>query len=142
MTVITIKRPSARPFLPFPYTTFADLPLYDFRYMPRWEGVTKRVFYRITGVPLVIRTQMTDLSLNGIGLYVSQGTKIDQRLEMRIHLSHNVSFEAEGRVLWKRPADDHLYIAGVQFEKLPQQTQNLIVEHSFEIPRHKGPRGG
>ena len=116
---------------PFIYTSFNDLPLYEQRYMPRWEVATQS-YYKIEGSDEIIKTQTKNLSFTGVSLYAVADIPLNKKLDLKIHLSPEKNFEAKGRVIWKCSLQDVCYI-GVVFENLPEKTQELILEYAFEI---------
>ncbi|OGX06277.1 MAG: hypothetical protein A2Z88_00510 [Omnitrophica WOR_2 bacterium GWA2_47_8] len=114
-----------------PYKSFDDLPLYDHRYLPRWE-VDSRAYYRVKDTAVIIRTKMHDLSLTGVCMHVSTNVHANQKILLKMYLSDQVNLEAEGTVIWKRTLFNHDSYAGVMFDGLSQEKQALILEHAFE----------
>lgn len=109
-------------------TVAEQFPLYNLRNVPRWE-VHNRAYYRIKDVPVVVRTEIKDLSPNGVCLYVSSDVRIGQKLKLKICLSEKENCEADGAVIWKRHVSGHRYHAGVRFDQLPQEKQDRVLEY-------------
>lgn len=115
------------------YPALENFPLLDQRYLPRWD-TDRRAYYHVKGSPVIYRTRLKNLTASGVCLYVGKDVAVRQKLEMKIHLSPDKSFQAYGTVVWTYVSPRHLSWAGVAFDNLPQQTQDLILEYAFEIP--------
>ncbi len=107
-------------------------PLYDQRYLPRWETDNK-AYYRLKGTHVIYRTQVRNLNAVGVCLYVTNDLCVNQTLEMKIYLSPRENFEAQGMVIWTQTSDRDLSCAGIILKELSQEKRNLILEHAFEI---------
>ena len=106
-----------------------DAPQYEKRYFPRWP-TTHRAYYRIKNVQAVFRTKIKDLTPEGVCLFVSSDVSESQKLELKIYVSGQESFEGEGTVIWKKILPNQRYYAGIRFDRISQETQNLILEHA------------
>ncbi|MBP9853788.1 MAG: PilZ domain-containing protein [Candidatus Omnitrophica bacterium] len=110
---------------------FDNVYIYDRRYLPRWE-IRGRVFYQDPVHHLIVRTQMKNLTPSGACLYADKSIEVNQRMELKIHLSPNKDFRAVGTVMWKRFYNRQTLI-GILFDELEDSTKKLILEHSFML---------
>lgn len=115
----------------FPYTSFDELPIYDQRYMPRWQ-TNRRAYYRSVNSNTLYRTQLKDLHLDGACICAFHEIQVNQKLDLKILLSSFESVEASGTVIWKRTTADNQCYAGVAFDPLTPQAQDRIVQYAFE----------
>ena len=129
MGIILMKKHRA-----VPYTSFNELPLYEQRYLPRWE-VQNQAYYHRPGTHQIFKTETRDISLSGACLYVSPHIHPNERIELKIYLSPEKNFEATGTVIWKCTVNDDCCYAGVFFDRLPEEIQSLILEFSFIPPK-------
>ena len=113
----------------FPYTTFADLPLYEQRYIPRFQ-IDNKAYYREGSLPAV-RTQIKDLSASGVCLHTEPNINVNQRLKLKIYLSEITNFEADGTVVWTSITPEGICHAGIVFDPLPEKTHAMLLEYSF-----------
>jgi len=128
MKIMTLEQSIAIQPTLTPQTSLQEISRYDRRYMPRWPMESK-VYYRIKGVPVIFKTRLRDLNPAGAALRVSSDVHPAQRLELKIYLPDNTSFETEGDVMWKRGC--RCFHAGVLFDCLPQETQEHIVNCAY-----------
>lgn len=127
---LTVIKPHRIEFpVDFPYKSFDDLPLYDHRYMPRWLTAS-RVFYRKDGGHVLARSLTRDITPEGASVYTDGTLHARDRLELKVYLSPHHNFQTKGTVLWQNQVHNR-EIAGVRFDPLPQEIQDLIVEHGF-----------
>lgn len=132
-TIISDKQKIAQLQESFPYTTFDDLPIYEQRYLPRWD-INQKAYYRTTQIPSLYRTSVKDLSLSGACIYASPHLQTSEKVVLKIFLSPQESFEVQGTVLWKRTLPFQYYCsAGVVFDHLPEDTQGIILAKAFEL---------
>ena len=103
-------------------------PAQDQRDIPRWR-MDNTAFYRTHDTTVINKTEVKNLSLTGVCLYVGKDIGIGQELEVKVYLSDKVSFKAAGDVIWKRMLSDGSLCAGIRFDQIPLETQILIVEH-------------
>jgi len=115
----------------FPYRSFDDLPIYDQRYMPRWE-TSDRAYYRIGENQSIVTTELKNLNLTGACLYVNSDVLLGQSLQLRVLLSGVHSLVVKATVMWKRGHGAET-IAGVYFDRLDEPTQDLVLEHAFQV---------
>ncbi len=117
----------------FSLLSFPDgFPLYDQRYLPRWE-TGKKAYYHLKGAHVIYRTQIKNLNATGVCLYVARDVRVNQRLELKIYFSQEKSFEIEGTVIWTNTSDQDLSWAGIMFDNLPQEIRDRILEYAFEV---------
>ena len=114
----------------FPYRSFKDLPIYDRRTMPRW-GMACKAFYRNGKESTLFRTETRDVTVSGACLYISPDTKLNAHVHMKICLPSGKSFEPSGRVLWKNKDSHGVWYAGILFDALPLETQEILLHYSF-----------
>lgn len=129
MSTIIIDGKTIEHHAPFPSNVY-NVPTYDQRYMPRWR-TNKRAFYRLSGVPVIAKTEVIDLNVDGVCLYVTDDVHPSQQLDIKVYLTDKVSFETTGIVIWKRSRPNGHFFAGLLFDKLPDETQEMILEYAF-----------
>ena len=112
------------------YTSFDDLPLYEQRYLPRWE-VSNQAYYH-SDPHHIFKTFTKNVSLTGACLYVTPHIHLNTKLELKIYLTPEKNFETKGTVLWKCTLNDDCCYAGIYFNPLPDQIRELILEHAFK----------
>ena len=117
----------------FPHLSFDEFPVYDHRYLPRWEANNK-AYYHLKGAHVIYRTQIKDLNALGACLYVTNEVCVNQTLELKIYLSQRENFEVRGTVIWTTHTfPNDLSWAGIMFEALSPEIQNLILEDAFNV---------
>ena len=116
----------------FMYISFDDLPLYEQRYLPRWE-LSNQAYYHFCNSDQIFKTLTKNINLAGACLYVAPHIPLNTKLELKIYLSPEKNFEAKGTVIWKSTLADDCCYAGIYFDPLPEQTRELILEHAFKI---------
>jgi len=124
------KKPSRIPSDEFKYRSFDELPLYDHRYLPRWK-TTNKAFYRDEEAFRIVRTQTVDLSCSGVALYADESIHVNRRVFMKIYLDEFHSLEVKGTVMWRSQKDGKV-LAGVLFDKLGKEAEDLILSFAFE----------
>lgn len=102
----------------------------DLRYFPRWE-VSNRVLYQFENECDLHQGRTMDLSCVGARVRADSSFKA-QKIRMTIFLSPRVSVAVQGRVLWSRK-DNETAEAGITFENVSQETQDLILKHAFKM---------
>jgi hypothetical protein len=132
MNMTVIHSHQTEPRAGFPYDSFEDIPIYDQRYLPRWE-TSNKVYYRKKDENLFVATNTKDLTVAGVSMYTDGNLRVNDRLKMKIHLSTDTSFQVDGIVLWRKIRPDCNY-AGVIFGSLDAGIQDLISEYAF-IPK-------
>ncbi|MGE0268083.1 MAG: PilZ domain-containing protein [Candidatus Omnitrophota bacterium] len=129
MNGTAVRHLTVKPVHNYSYDIFDHVYIYDRRYMPRWE-ITSRAFYRDNIHHLLVRTQMRDLTPAGVCLYADKSIEVNQRLEVKMFLSPEKSFQAWGSVMWKKSCNGQT-LAGVVFDELENRLKNLILENGF-----------
>jgi hypothetical protein len=129
MNLTIIKSQETELLKDFPYKSFSDLPIYEQRYLPRWQTSSK-AFYRKENSNVLFKTQLKDLTFAGACLHTDGNVHVNDHLGMKIYLSAQISVQVNGTVLWKRTGDDHS-LAGILFDPLTEDTQQLILEYGF-----------
>lgn len=120
---------NVKPIHNYFYDDFDTVYIYDRRYMPRWE-ISSRAFYRDQVHQLIVRTKMKDLTPAGVCLYADKSIELNQRLEVKMFLSPEKSFQAWGTVVWKRVYNRQT-LAGIVFDELEGRIKNLILANGF-----------
>ena len=128
---LTAEKTLTQQSVTFPYTSFDDLPLFDQRYLPRWQ-TEKRAYYRNNETNLIIKTQVKDLSFTGACLYTYPDVNTNQNIELIIYLAPKISFLTRGTVVWKRSLKDVCHV-GVMFDPLSSKNQELILKYAFGV---------
>ena len=105
----------------------------DQRYFPRWE-VNNRVLFQLENQMDTFETQTVDLSCAGACLFISKSVKPNQKIKLVIYLSPAKFVNVNGHILWTKSVDGQLE-AGVLFENIPPHTQDVILQHAFELRR-------
>lgn len=113
-----------------PTRTFKSL---DKRYIPRWE-VTNRILYSYDNDNQCQEGLSKDISCLGACLNTQENIPIDKKIKLKIYLSEKKSFDVEAKIKWKKATSDG-YSVGVIFENVPQEIQELILTHAFELKR-------
>ncbi len=110
-----------------------EIYLYEQRCLPRWI-FSVQAYYRICGRSEVFKTQTRDLSFVGGSFYIGPHVRLNEKIILKIFLSPLESFEAEGTVIWKRLLGDDDCYAGVFFNTLSDENQELILKYVYESP--------
>ena len=117
-------------------TAFANLPLYEQRYLPRWD-VSSNAYYHLPGTHQIFKTQTRNISLTGVCLYVSPDIHLNEKVELKIYLSPKENFEVNGTAIGKYTLFGHGCYAGFFFDHLPQEKQELILRYAFEFSKNQ-----
>jgi c-di-GMP-binding flagellar brake protein YcgR len=105
----------------------------DHRYLPRWE-VNNRVLYHIEPNHESHHGQTCDLSYAGARISTTTKPDIAQQIDMTVFLAPHSPIKIKGHVLWTRETDaQHSVEMGVRFDNPDPQTQDLILQHAFEM---------
>lgn len=112
------------------YKSFQDIPVHEQRYFPRWE-VSNRAYYCLGNKDHIVKTETKDISPTGASLHISPDVGLNERVDVKIYLSDDKSFQATGKVIWKCLVNDQDCFAGVVFDPLPEETQNTIAAYAF-----------
>lgn len=107
----------------------------DLRYFPRWE-VEDPVLYRVDGEQESHEGHTKDLSCAGACI-VGQGDIVPhQKIKLIVELSEGVKVKLNAHILWVRIENNRWHM-GVTFYNTPDDIQNLILQHAFELDRDK-----
>lgn len=107
--------------------------LSDKRYFPRWE-VQNRATYNLEDDLDLFEARTKDLSCAGACIISVKNNSINQKIKLTIYLSPAHAVTVEGKIVWSVPLDGAFEL-GVDFENVNLQTQDIILQHAFEI-RH------
>lgn len=107
----------------------------DKRYLPRWE-VKNRVAYRLDNDRELREGQTRDISCTGACISVNEYLKPNQKVNMTIYLTDGKSINLDGRVIWIKLSEYENEI-GIQFENMESKSQELILDHAFELDHNK-----
>jgi hypothetical protein len=114
------------------FNSFDAGPVYEQRYLPRWEASYK-AYYHLPGTHQVFKTHTKDISMSGACLYSSADVHLNQELKLKIYLLSEKNFEASGTVIWKTTVDEDYCCVGVFFHNLPKETQDFILEYAYQF---------
>lgn len=107
----------------------------DQRYFPRWE-VNNRVLYQLEDQADIMQGKTKDLSCAGACIAVDRPLT-NQKIKLTFFLSRNASVDVEGNVLWSLKTDEGDVEIGVAFTEISPQSQDLILQHAFEVNREE-----
>jgi hypothetical protein len=102
----------------------------DLRYFPRWE-VNNRVLYQFENEYDLHQGRTRDLSCVGARLRAEAPFET-RKISLTIFLSPRISVTVQGRVLWVS-GDHGNSEAGITFENVSQEAQDMILQHAFEM---------
>lgn len=105
----------------------------DKRHLPRWEVAT-RVLYLLDNEFTAQETLSRNLSCAGICLTASEYIPVNRKIRLKIYLTESTVVLADGQVVWSKSESGH-NLAGVKFSDISLKSQELILEHAFEIRR-------
>jgi hypothetical protein len=115
---------------PVVYKSFQDIPSSEQRYFPRWE-ISNRAYYCAENDARILKSQTKNLSPSGVSLEVYPDIGLNQKIEVKIYLNDEKSFQATGKVVWKYLFRDEICYAGILFDPLPEETLTLISAYAF-----------
>ena len=107
----------------------------DMRYFPRWE-VNNRVYYHLEGEKELHEGQTKDISCAGACITTIKEITPHQKIKVTIELASGVKINLKAHVLWVRYENNQPSM-GVTFYDTPDEVQNLILQHAFELDRDK-----
>jgi c-di-GMP-binding flagellar brake protein YcgR len=107
----------------------------DMRYFPRWE-VNNRVLYHLEGDKKQHEGQTKDISCAGACITGAKEISPHQKIEVTVNLADGVKVKLKAHILWVRIENNHASM-GVTFYDTPDEAQNLILQHAFELDRDK-----
>ena len=114
----------------FPYDSFAHLPIYEQRRIPRWK-IHNRAYYRDENTSTIVRTQTIDLSATGACVHADAQIGLNHKLKLKIHLSETENFEVDAVVVWKSTTPDFRCHIGVLFSQRQDRVDELIMEQAL-----------
>ncbi len=132
MKITTMENKKINPQSDFPYKTFEDLPLYEQRYLPRWQA-NRKGYCRTHNKDTFFKTQVSDLTLSGACIYISADIEPKQKLKLSVHLSEKHTFEARGIVIWKNILNKEVLQVGIRFNRLSLKAENLLLRYAFHV---------
>jgi hypothetical protein len=107
----------------------------DMRYFPRWE-VKDPVLYHLEGESQTYEGHTKDLSCAGACITGVTNVVPHQKIKVIVELSRGAKVKLNARILWVRIENNQPQI-GVSFYNTPDDVQNQILQHAFEIDRDK-----
>ena len=107
----------------------------DLRYFPRWE-VNDPVQYSFEDGKEFFTGKTKDLSCAGACITGSTDVSPHQKIKMVVELAEGVRVKLNAHILWVK-IDHHAPEMGVSFYNTPDDVQNLILQHAFEVDRDK-----
>ena len=108
----------------------------DQRYLPRWE-VSNRVLYQFDNDNEPHEGKTKDLSCAGVRIETGEKLVLKKDIKLTIYLSADISVTVNGKVAWTKPSKDHQSEIGITFQNVPEQVQETILQHAFEINREE-----
>jgi len=105
----------------------------DKRYLPRW-AVRNRVFYKLEQDPRTREGHTRDLSCSGARVRTNSSLEPHQKIHMTIRLNEETVVSLHGYIVWLRVIADETEM-GVNFINTSPQTQEVILQHAFEVNR-------
>ena len=107
----------------------------DMRYFPRWE-VNNRVSYHLEGEKELYTGEIRDMSCAGACMLSNKGVAQHQKVKMTIEIADDVKVQLNGHILWVKAQNNEAQL-GITFYDTPDEVQNLILQHAFELDRKK-----
>ena len=106
----------------------------DQRYLPRWE-VKNRLLFQSEDYTNPQEGQTRDMSCSGVSFSTNLNLNAHQKIKLTIYLSPHTAVKVSGQVIWIKSLAGENQV-GVSFFNTSQKTQDLILEHAFEL-KHK-----
>ncbi|MBN1869644.1 MAG: PilZ domain-containing protein [Candidatus Omnitrophica bacterium] len=107
----------------------------DSRYFPRWE-VDDPVQYHFDGETTSYEGRTKDLSCAGACIISKGDVFPHQNIKIIVELAEGVKVKLNAHILWVKIENNQPQI-GVSFYNTPDDVQNLILQHAFELDREK-----
>ena len=107
----------------------------DMRYFPRWE-VNDPVLYYLDGETESYEGQTKDISCAGACITGVGNVFPHQKIKVIIELAEGVKINLNAHILWVRIENNQPQM-GVTFYNTPDDVQDLILHHAFELDRDK-----
>lgn len=114
------------------YNTIEDN---DMRYFPRWE-VNDPVLYHLDGEKEPYEGQTKDISCAGACITGTGDVSPHQKIKVIVELAEGVKIKLNAHILWVKIENNHPQM-GVTFYNTPDDVQNLILQHAFEVDRDR-----
>ncbi len=105
----------------------------DMRYFPRWD-VSDPVLYQLDGEREPHEGQTKDISCAGACITGSGDVSPRQKIKMIVELAEGIKIKLNAHILWVKIENNHSEM-GVTFYDTPDDVQNLILQHAFELDR-------
>ena len=105
----------------------------DMRYFPRWD-VNDPVLYQLDGEQESHEGQTKDISCAGACITGAGNVSPRQKIKMIVELAEGIKIKLNAYILWVKIEDNHSEM-GVTFYDTPDDVQNLILQHAFELDR-------
>jgi len=107
----------------------------DMRYFPRWE-VNDPVQYHLDGGKEPCEGQTKDISCAGACITGAGNVSPHQKIKVIVELAEGVKIKLNAHILWVKIENNQPQM-GVTFYDTPDDVQNLILQHAFELDREK-----
>lgn len=114
---------------------YSSLEKNDMRYFPRWD-VNNPVLYQLDGENEPFEGHTRDISCAGACITGIGNVVPHQKVKMIVELAEGVKIRLNGHILWVRIENNRPQM-GVTFYNTPDDVQNLILQHAFELDREK-----
>ena len=108
-------------------------PKNDQRYFPRWES-NKKVSYQTNHGPDEKEALALDMSFAGACILSEEPLLPTLKIKLNIFLDQATVVRLSGHIVWVRHALAHNQ-AGIVFDEVDQKTQDMILDHAFDINR-------
>jgi len=105
------------------------------RYFPRWK-VDERVVYHLDGESEPREGATRDISCAGACIVGEGPIEPHQKVKITVELAERTKIKLNGYILWARNKDGQLHM-GVTFYDTPDEVQDLILQHAFELDKEK-----
>ncbi len=107
----------------------------DSRYFPRWE-VDEQVFCQFEGEAEAREGKTRDISCTGACIIGDWQISPHQKIKLTIQLSKKLKISLSAHILWVK-AKNNLQEMGVTFYDTPDNVQDSILQHAFELDKEK-----
>lgn len=107
----------------------------DMRYFPRWE-VNNRVSYHLEGHKESYEGKTKDISCAGACIAGNGQVTLHQKIELTLQLNDVTRVKLKGHILWVKIENNQPQM-GVTFYDTPDEVQNLILQHAFEVDKEQ-----
>ena len=105
----------------------------EHRYFPRWE-IDKRAQYSLQQSVTDKEARAVDLSCSGACIITEDPLLPTQKLKLNIYLNDVTVVNISGRIIWVKHWSNQNE-AGVDFDAIDQKTQDLILDHAFNLKK-------